>query len=269
MHKSTNPYPTSGNLGLGINSANFNLQVHGTSDHIILTPAVYDRNGNLISPEQNVNYGKTSRIGLTNTNTGFTNKDGLQFRMSALNGAIENLEEGNLSLSSAGARITFSGASDRVWFAAQGNVPTEGKYGYANIITTDNGLYIKNNIGGKYGISIEPKNATDNALQVFGTDLSRNFSVQANGHVYARKYTTTLNNIPDYVFDSGYYLMPLSELRNFIQKNSHLPNIPSAKEFEKTGVDLGELNRLLLEKVEELTLYILQLEERINTIEQD
>ena len=46
-----------------------------------------------------------------------------------------------------------------------------------------------------------------------------------------------------------------------------MPNIPSEKEFQKNGVDIGELNRLLLEKVEELTLYILQLEERISKIE--
>ena len=98
-----------------------------------------------------------------------------------------------------------------------------------------------------------------------GTD--RNFSVQANGHVFARKYTTTLANIPDYVFNSDYNLMPLSDLRTYINTNKHLPNIPSATEYEETGVDLGELNRLLLEKTEELTLYILQLEERLSKLE--
>jgi hypothetical protein len=61
--------------------------------------------------------------------------------------------------------------------------------------------------------------------------------------------------------------MPLNELKTFINTQQHLPNIPSEKEFQKDGVDIGELNRLLLEKVEELTLYILQLEERISKIE--
>jgi hypothetical protein len=61
--------------------------------------------------------------------------------------------------------------------------------------------------------------------------------------------------------------MPLNELRTYIKTNSHLPNIPSAKEMEASEVDLGEMNRLLLEKTEELTLYILQLEERIKSLE--
>jgi hypothetical protein len=59
----------------------------------------------------------------------------------------------------------------------------------------------------------------------------------------------------------------LDELRSYITTNKHLPNVPSANEFAETGVDLGELNRLLLEKVEELTLYILQLEERTKRLE--
>ena len=61
--------------------------------------------------------------------------------------------------------------------------------------------------------------------------------------------------------------MSLTDLKTFITTNQHLPNIPSALEYEKNGVDLGEMNRLLLEKVEELTLYLLQLEERLKTIE--
>ncbi len=63
--------------------------------------------------------------------------------------------------------------------------------------------------------------------------------------------------------------MPLSELRSYIQTNHHLPNIPSAEELSSEPVDLGELERLLLEKVEELTLYVLELEEQINKLEEE
>ena len=83
----------------------------------------------------------------------------------------------------------------------------------------------------------------------------------------ARKYTTTLATFPDYVFESDYNLLPLAELRNFISDNGRLPNMPSAQEIEENGADLGELNRLLVEKVEELTLYILEMEERLAKVE--
>jgi hypothetical protein len=63
---------------------------------------------------------------------------------------------------------------------------------------------------------------------------------------------------PDYVFEKGYDLMSLEETKAYIDANKHLPEVPSAKEMEKNGVQLGEMNLLLLKKVEELTLHILR-----------
>lgn len=191
--------------------------------------------------------------------------------MSALNATIENLEKQDLTLSSGGSFLRFSGSNNRIWAGGASSSPTSDNFGYFNVIGSDNGLYVQSNITGKYGLSIKMNAATDNAIQVMGFGSTattiRNFAVTANGEVFARKYTTTLTSIPDYVFKSDYILMPLNDLRTYIKTNSHLPNIPSAQEYAETGVDLGELNRLLLEKVEELTLYILQLEERINSLE--
>ena len=62
----------------------------------------------------------------------------------------------------------------------------------------------------------------------------------------------------DYVFADEYKLMPLEELSRFIKTNKHLPNIPTAAEVEKNGIELGAMNAKLLEKIEELYLYILQ-----------
>jgi hypothetical protein len=63
---------------------------------------------------------------------------------------------------------------------------------------------------------------------------------------------------PDYVFSPTYRLPSLNEIEAFTKKNNHLPEIPSAKEIENDGQDLGEMNRLLLKKVEELTLYLIE-----------
>ena len=61
--------------------------------------------------------------------------------------------------------------------------------------------------------------------------------------------------------------MNLSDLKQYIQSNSHLPGVPSAAEVEENGVELGATTEILLQKIEEMTLYILQLEERVQQLE--
>ncbi|MEC7264909.1 MAG: hypothetical protein VXW38_14315 [Bacteroidota bacterium] len=71
---------------------------------------------------------------------------------------------------------------------------------------------------------------------------------------------------PDYVFKEGYDLKSLGEVQNYIKEHGHLPNIPSANEMEENGIQLGEMNMKLLEKIEELTLYVLELKNEIEIL---
>jgi hypothetical protein len=71
---------------------------------------------------------------------------------------------------------------------------------------------------------------------------------------------------PDYVFSKNYHLMPLQEVEQFIAENQHLPNVPSAADVEVNGIELGEMNAILLQKVEELTLYIIDLQKQMNEL---
>ncbi|HAA12257.1 MAG TPA: hypothetical protein DCE41_11375 [Cytophagales bacterium] len=87
-----------------------------------------------------------------------------------------------------------------------------------------------------------------------------------NGAIHAEE--VKIQNVgADYVFESNYPLMPLSELRVYIANNSHLPGIAPAEETEQ-GVELGQMTETLLAKIEELTLYTLQQEERLQAQEQ-
>jgi hypothetical protein len=70
---------------------------------------------------------------------------------------------------------------------------------------------------------------------------------------------------PDYVFEPTYNLLPLSEVETYIKANKHLPEVPSAKQMEEEGLNLKEMNLLLLKKVEELTLHLI---EQSKTIDQ-
>lgn len=70
----------------------------------------------------------------------------------------------------------------------------------------------------------------------------------------------------DYVFDKDYNLPTLKEVEEHIKEKGHLKDIPSAKEVEENGIELGEMNKLLLQKIEELTLYTIQLKKEIDEL---
>jgi hypothetical protein len=70
----------------------------------------------------------------------------------------------------------------------------------------------------------------------------------------------------DYVFDKDYKLITLDSVKTFVDQNHHLPNVPSAEEVSKNGIMLGEMNAILLRKIEELTLYVIDLKKELETI---
>jgi hypothetical protein len=90
--------------------------------------------------------------------------------------------------------------------------------------------------------------------------------IHVNGTVKTKEVNVTAAGWADYVFQSDYRLMPLSELADFIQEKGHLPNVPTTVEVMENGVNLAEMNVILLEKVEELTLYILRQEKMIQEL---
>jgi len=100
-----------------------------------------------------------------------------------------------------------------------------------------------------------------------GTTVPR-AKLAVEGNILAKEIKVTNNiAVPDYVFEPDYNLPSLSEVQTYVKENKHLPEIPSAKDIERDGLDLGEMNLLLLKKVEELTLYVIQLEERMSDME--
>lgn len=112
----------------------------------------------------------------------------------------------------------------------------------------------------------EIKTSNSDAFTIKDGSNNINFKVKKTGYVYAREVVVTLNSFPDYVFSGGYKLPTLREVKSFIEKNHKLPNMPSAKEVEQNGANLGEIQKITIEKVEELYLYILQLEEKIEAL---
>ncbi|MEO0570798.1 MAG: fibronectin type III domain-containing protein [Bacteroidota bacterium] len=99
-----------------------------------------------------------------------------------------------------------------------------------------------------------------------------NYKLAVEGNIRAREIRVDTESWPDYVFTKDHDLPTLAEIQKHIQEKGHLPHMPSAKEVEVNGIELGEMNRLLLEKIEELTLYIIELKkenEKQNSIIQE
>ena len=88
------------------------------------------------------------------------------------------------------------------------------------------------------------------------------------GVVHAQEVKIDLNGAtaPDYVFEKDYKLPSLEKIKSYIDRYHHLPEVPSAKEMEENGVKVGEMNMLLLKKVEELTLYVIELKKEVEQL---
>jgi hypothetical protein len=112
---------------------------------------------------------------------------------------------------------------------------------------TSNGRQFTMDLSGNVGIGITENIASGHKLSVNGKIACTEVRVQPQ------------SDWPDYVFSNDYKLMSLEELRKSIKQNNHLPGIPSAKEIEAEGLQVGEMQIRMMEKIEELTLYIIQL----------
>lgn len=87
-----------------------------------------------------------------------------------------------------------------------------------------------------------------------------------NGQIHANEVLVDSKQWPDYVFLPEYNLLKLNEVKEYIDKHQHLPEMPSAAEVETKGLDLGKMNKLLTKKVEELTLYLLEKDTEVNNL---
>jgi len=119
-------------------------------------------------------------------------------------------------------------------------VDTSGNYTFGD--NSGNGLVTFQQIG---NVGIGTKNPT--------------YKLAVNGSIGCRELTVTTSGWADFVFKDGYNLPPLETIETFIIKNKHLPGIPTEAEVKKNGISVGDVSTKLLQKVEELTLYMIDL----------
>jgi hypothetical protein len=129
---------------------------------------------------------------------------------------------------------------------------------------------------------LDSKNNVESSGKLMITGQGNHFITQGNvgigtsnpqdkltvaGNIGAREIKVSTNAGADFVFEPGYKLPGLSELEKFVKTNKHLPEIPTAKQMVENGVNLGELNIKLLQKVEELTLHLIEKDKQMNALQ--
>jgi hypothetical protein len=265
---------TTDSVGIGTSSPAQKLSI--LNGHISLSPQ-YGIGNNIGTDNENILY-----LNRSNTNT--------------LSGSNGYPWSGSLSIESDGG-ITFVETDEDVirgwmdvnnnnfyWSGKVGIKTTDPDMdltvaGHVNIGADANGMLKTRHVNGKSHTStaygnlylnyhtnypvIIGNNTNKSDLYVFGEigigTTTPTEKLEVNGTIRSKEVKVEAAPWPDYVFSSDYSLMSLQELQDYINTNGHLPEVPDADTVEEEGIALGEMNALLLKKIEELTLYQIEL----------
>ena len=291
-----NLYYNSGKVGIGTDEPNKLLHLH-SEDVFDLSEPIPDGDFALSNISEITQMPKKNLISklassesallLTNKNSGRTSADGLLIRSTNNNATISLQEEGELSITTKNS-LRFKiqqngnvsiGTPMTNFFTVKKNgnvgIGTSDPTAKLEIKATNNSHLLKLVKGestkfvitgdGNVGIGI------DNPDPLYSLDLLGEARFKGNvkvcNTVFADEFIATNPTWCDFVFEPEYKLMPLTDLERFIKLNKHLPDIPQAKIVEKEGLSLKEMNQLMMQKIEELTLYIIELNKRIEELE--
>ncbi len=280
-----NIYPTSGNTGLGntVPSAKLDVYVPGNatmqSGIRLTSPFSFSNTSNintlfhLRKAGRNKGQFSSQFVVKTNGNVGV----GVNYNDPILNNKRMVITDNNpnaLDLNVRGFAL-IDGQNASLLFGATGG-ESFGQWGIEyNEYATVKGLNFwkpagSNNFGnyymfltdtGKVSIGLDPN--------VAGT-YSGDFKLYVAKGIMTEKVKVTLRSSSDwsdYVFEDNYNLLPLDKVEQHIEEKGHLPNVPSAEEVAKEGIDVAKMDAKLLEKIEELTLYIIEQNKRIEALE--
>ncbi len=287
---STPSYTTTGNVGIGTtpqsfaklrisNSLNYGiynvssesstLTQYGIYNSISGTQTTGTKYGiySRVSGNSNYKYGVYARA----TNSGANNSastptafgiyamgDGENSRAGYFHGDVENYSSNTIFSPQNGSKTmfysTYWSSGERAFSIVMNSTDYQYDWNWANILQFN-----------RSGEMVKIIDSDNKAFTIRRFGQNDVFRVYGDGRVFATELNVKLaSQFPDYVFSKNYELMPLNELKEYIKTNSRLPNMPSAKIIEENGLDVGETSRILVEKIEELTLYIIEQQQLID-----
>jgi hypothetical protein len=159
------------------------------------------------------------------------------------------------------------GASEGLWIQfAQAEMMDMARMGARSKNYTSAALYFSTKGNSDAG-AVERMRIDEKGYVGIGT-TSPDKKLDVVGTIRAHEIVVSKAKTADFVFDKDYLLRPLTEVEAFVREHKHLPEVPSANEMEKEGVNVAQMNKLLLQKVEELTLYAIELKKENQSLKQ-
>lgn len=273
----------SGKVGIGTTTPSNLLHLIYSSSQTSATTGAY-----FVTNQSATNTGTVTSLGSSFKSTHST---GDVAQAIAINGVCENNGTGNVNslkgiqgtgyLSGSGTALNAYGVYGGVSITGSGTVTNGyGLYGTVSIsgsgaVTNGYGVYVPNfssAVTNKWGVYVADANAKSyfSGNVMIGTTDPQGYKLAVNGDaIFTKVKVKAYANWPDYVFHHTYKLRPLVELEKYIQQYKHLPEVPSANEIEKNGLDIGENQGVLLKKIEELTLYIIDQQKQIDELKKE
>ncbi|MEQ9404080.1 MAG: tail fiber protein [Cyclobacteriaceae bacterium] len=261
----------SGKTGIGVSNPDMKLSVYSSDQYI----ARFHHSGSLtISGFRSGRFG--SYVDMINTTGGFG--IGAGSSSTGLPLSTQSVNDVDFFIKNSDGFVGIGTTTPDMNLTVQGNV---------NVGGTGNGMVKARHVNGKshtsagygdlylqyhtshpvrIGTNTNPASLFVKGNVGIGTNTADE-KLTVKGKIHAEEVRVDLSVPgPDYVFADNYELTTLEELEKFIQSNKHLPEVPTAKEMEANGVELGEMNMLLLKKIEELTLHIIRMDKELQEL---
>lgn len=220
----TAPLTTGGKVGIGIASPLDRLDVNATGEN------AYIKVGRFSTP--------TNPFGSAGYKIGNTVVMSISHYAGYGAGSL-NIDNGTGMINMTGSHINFGGLP--------GTGLLTGKYNFNGKVWTH---YL---VVGNYSNAGAPN----------PMDLPDGYRMAVDGKIICEEVKIQMSqDWPDYVFSNNYKLKSLNEVEQYIEENKHLPDVPSASEIEKSGLEMGEMSRIQMQKIEELTLYMIELKKQ-------
>lgn len=255
-----------GDVGIGMTAPAKKLHVNGdvrlqrpSSDGLSYIDIYTTANASIIHADDPANAQKSMIISVAPTSNSGTDRH-IYFKAGKANGTLLTRMvirgNGNVGVGVEAPTHKFQVAGNSKWTGPGSS--------YTEVSSNASGQYLRQYAldGVTQSWLIRGYSGTDGFQAIFNQG-----GIHVNGTVKANEINVSTSGWADYVFEEGYPLRSLEEVKAFYTRYGHLPNIPNEAEVEENGINVSELSRKYLEKIEELTLYLVQQNERIKVLE--
>ena len=232
-----NTFPATGNVGIGTITPAYNLDISSASNTTLKIGSTVSSGYSDLIFKGSINQWKISKSPQGSGNSSAPGTLGISYNTNIYGGDHPLL---SLTYTGSGWNSQF-GSNSQTLFGGV-NLAIEGSLGARQIIISNSDTYL----------------LTQGSTTLLGV----------NGRISAREVVVTLTSaFPDYVFKPEYKLSSLSEVESYIKQNSRLPEMPSAEQVKKDGIEVGHMTTVLVQKIEELTLHIIEMNKKIEKLE--